>query len=150
MVFVITDRSKARWQAMSDDAFPDFRDGTSGVMGDLPVSGAGLWVLCCGCWHERWVGGQEICRRWPRGLLAPQIEWARALRCQDCGASRYALHKVIDPGASGFSASEWDTKPIMAARRLSAWLAGTGVTLGDVADHLRGLPNKGERAALGL
>lgn len=150
MAHVINEQSKARWQAMSDGAFPDFREGVGGVMGDLPVSGSGLWVLCCGCWQEQWLGGEEICRRWPRSLLAPQIEWARALRCQDCGASRFSIHKALDGGAVGFTKSEWDTKPLMAARRLSAWLAGTGITLQDVGEHLRGLPNKGERAAIGL
>lgn len=151
MTFVLTDTVKAGWAAWSDDLFPDFRMGLGGVlMAELPRAGAGLHILCCQCWTERWVGGLEICRQWPDWLLRSQMDWARSLRCQVCGARRFALHSTADPGAGGFQSSTHDTVAVVSARRLKAWLDGTGVSLDDVADHLWNMPTFAERRALGL
>lgn len=119
-------------------------------MGELPRAGSGLWVLCCSCWVQRWIGGEDICRRWPNWLLRSQMAWALALRCQECGARRFAIHGAADPDAGGFQHGPQDTAPIVSARRLAAWLGGTGVALDEIADHLWCMPNRAERAALTL
>lgn len=151
MTFVLTEASRARWSAWPDDRFPDFRTAEGGVlMAELPRAGAGLHTLCCNCWNARWVGGREICRQWPEWLMRPQMDWARFLHCQHCGGRRFALHPADDPGAGGFQISTQDTAAVVSARRLSAWLEGTGMALEEIAGRLWYMPNKAELDTLGL
>lgn len=151
MTFVLTDASRARWSARPDDLFPDFREAAGGaLMADLPRAGAGLHILCCGCWAERWVGGREICRRWPDWLLRTQMDWARSLNCQHCGARRFAFQAVNDPGAGGFQTSTQDSAAVISARRLAVWLEGTHVSLDDIVGRLWNMPTAAERRSLGL
>lgn len=116
-------------------------DDSTEPLGEIPKSGNGLWILCCQCWVQRWVGGQEICEKWPRWLLQPGTRWASALRCDACSGRRVALMCEFDPGGSGFVASTQDTAPIIAARRLAAWLKDGPVSVYDVAPHLFHMPS---------
>lgn len=151
MTFVLTDAIRAKLSAWPDACFPDFRTASGGVlMAELPRAGAGLHILCCSCWAQRWVGGRDICRQWPEWLLRPQMDWAKSLHCQLCGARRFSIHPADDPGAGGFLTSTQDTAAVVSARRLSAWLEGTGVSLDDIVDHLWCMPIAAEHRALGL
>ncbi len=147
----ISAQAMERWRSMPDDAFPDFREARSGParrLAEMPRSGTGVWIICSPCNSRRWVGGKELCQRWPAWLLRSQLAWAEALRCEDCGAKRFAVHPAADPGANGFQTSTQDTAPVIAARRLSAWLTGTRVSWEEVAEHLSSMPTRAERAAL--
>lgn len=151
MTWEMDDAVRARLTAWPDDRFPDFRESEGGaLLVELPKCGNGLHVLCCGCWKDRWIGGEEICRRWPAWLLRSQLDWARALRCDACGARRVALHAAVDPGAAGFQNGPEDTAPIVCARRMTAWLGASGVSLDEVIDHLADMPTKRALVEAGL
>lgn len=130
MVYRLTDAHRAEWTALPDDHFPKLGGlKPEGALGDIPLAGQGLWVMCVGCWKARWMCGEAICRTWPALLDHTLMSWGRSLRCQECGAKRFAAHPEADPAADAFMGEDRETAPQRARRRMSAWLAGTGVDL---------------------
>lgn len=145
MPFDMGENHRARRVAQEDDLFPDWMgvwaDGDdSEPLGELPKAGNGLWILCVTCWVQRWVGGQEMCEKWPEWLARPGTLWARALRCEHCHKRRFLFMCETDPGAAGFNRSPADTAPIIFARRLTAWLSGGPVSLDDLSPYLANMP----------
>lgn len=158
MPFLMDDEQRARWAAIEDDLFPDWmgiwadpEDGDDATpLAELPLSGNGLWILCTRCWVQRWVGGWEICHRWPTWLGQAGVRWARALRCDACDGRRFALMCEPDPEATGFRASTMEDELTIAARRMAAWLEGGPVTIGDLAPHLPELRSRDSVGSAGL
>ena len=152
MAFQMSEAQRADWAKRGDRMFPDVRGTWTSdrtLLAELPKAGTGLWVLCCGCWDQRWIGGRDICRRWPDWLMRPGVAWANALRCR-CGARRFRFMAERDPEAAGFIGAVADDPTLAFARRLKAWLTPDGPSLDDLAPRLAAMPTLAQIRAAGL
>lgn len=124
---------------MPDDLFPYVHGWNSHreVMIAYPHRGNGLHLKCLSCEREVWVGGRDIVVKHTAWLTRTVGEWAKGLRCQECGSRRVTVGPQNDPGAQGFFAGPHEKGPEVWDRRLSTWLAEVG---GDIEDYRPALP----------
>lgn len=108
-------------------------------------------VFCWGCRRTVDFSGSDLCAHFAAWLTRPRADWARALRCGECGSKRLQIHERNDATAQGeFLGFGAHLSLAVSLLRLRTRLAEVGLSLMDFLPHLRDIPSPDRLRAVGL
>lgn len=134
-----------------DSAFPSLPRAWEGPL-LLPVRfGWLVRVHCWGCRRTVDFSGRDLCAHFQTWLTRPRADWARALRCSECGSKRLQIHERNDAAAQGeFLGFGAHLSLAVSLLRLRIRLAESGLSIMDVLPQLRDIPPPDQLRAVGL
>lgn len=108
-------------------------------------------VHCCSCRRTLDFDGGALCTQFTVWLTRPRADWARALRCGECGSKRLQIHERNDAAAQGeFLGFGAHLSLAVSLLRLRTRLAEVGLSLAVFLPHLRDIPPPDQLQAVGL
>lgn len=130
-----------------DSAFPVVHAGFQ-MMLETVRCGWAQHVRCRACDRTVIVTGRDLCERHGAWLMRPLIDWARTLRCGECGSRRVQVTAYNDPGAHRPGPSHESFLNQMAC--LNDLLPLAGIQLADIIVGMRDLPAIADLRRVGL
>lgn len=108
-------------------------------------------VHCWGCRRTVDFNGRDLCTHFRAWLTRPRADWARALRCSECGSKRLQIHERNDATAQGeFLGFGAHLSLAVSVLRLRTRLAEIGLGVMDYMPQLRDIPPPDRLRAVGL
>jgi len=125
--------------AAPDDTFPYLTGGELPLV-DVVRCGWLLRVRCWSCDKTRHLNGREICAHHAHALTHSIRDWARSLKCAQCGAKRYQIDRQQDAAAHGEFMAGSHLSMSTGFRRLADRLADHGLNIADYLVAVSELP----------